>query len=530
MAALGLAASAPPTEIPTIASDAALWDLLPCAAYICNVNGAIVRYNKKAADVWGREPELGDPAEDYCGSYRLCAPDGRLLSPRDGPVAQAIRDGQSYRDVEVIFEHPSGRFVDAEMNIDPVRDDRGRIIGAINCFRDVTARKQAERRLERRESLLQAIVETTPECISIVARDGALLHVNSAGLRMIEADDFAEVEGALASQFIAPEHHADWSALHERVCRGERLSWEFDVVGLRGCRRRMETHAAPLRLPDGSVAELAITHDVTNRKRGEEAARQSEGRLRELLEALPNAIYTTDPQGRVTFYNQAAFDMSGRRPELGSDEWLRSWKLYRTDGSLLPYNESPMARSLQEKRPIRGEETIAERPDGSRVPFVPYPTPLFDATGKLVGAVNMLVDLTDRKKAEEYAQRLAAIVEFSDDAIVSKNTQGIIQTWNKGAARLFGYEAEEAVGQPVNMLIPPERQDEEPAILERIRLGERIDHYETVRTRKDGFSGGHLLDGLAAERRQRQGDRGVENRARHHRAPASGGASPTPHQ
>ncbi|HEY1940663.1 MAG TPA: PAS domain S-box protein [Roseiarcus sp.] len=486
MAAPGLAAAASPAEFAAIASDAALWDLLPCAAYTCNANGAILRYNKKAADIWGREPELGDPAEGYCGSYRPCAPDGRLLSRQDGPVAQAIRDGQSSRDVEVVFEQPSGRLIHAKMNIDPIRDDRGKIIGAINCFQDVTARKQAERRLERRESLLQAVVETTPECITIVARDGSLLHVNHAGLGMIEADDFGDVEGSPASQFIAPEHRAHWSALHEKVCKGDRLTWEFDLVGLRGGRRRMETHAAPLRLPDGSVAALAITHDITTRRQGEEAVRESESRLRELLEALPNAIYTTDAQGLVTFYNQAAIEMFGRRPELGSDEWLRSWKLYRTDGSFLPYDESSMALSLQEKRPIRGEEAIGERPDGSRVHFVPYPTPLVDARGKLVGAVNMLVDLSDRKKAEDYAQRLAAIVEFSDDAIVSKNTHGVIQTWNKGAARLFGYAAEEAIGQPVSMLIPPERQDEEPAILERIRLGERIDHYETVRIRKDG--------------------------------------------
>jgi PAS domain S-box-containing protein len=84
------------------------------------------------------------------------------------------------------------------------------------------------------------------------------------------------------------------------------------------------------------------------------------------------------------------------------------------------------------------------------------------------------------------AQRFAAIVEFSDDAIVSKDLNGIITSWNPGAERLFGYSAEEAIGQPVMMLIPRERQDEEPAILERIRRGERIDHYETVRRRKDG--------------------------------------------
>jgi len=145
-----------------------------------------------------------------------------------------------------------------------------------------------------------------------------------------------------------------------------------------------------------------------------------------------------------------------------------------------------MAVALKTGRPVRGVEAVAERPDGTRVPFSPYPTPIFDASGKLVGAVNMLVDLTHSKRSEENAQRLASIVESSDDAIVSKNLDGIITSWNRGAERLFGYSAEEAIGRPVTMLIPADRADEEPAILERLRRGERIDHYETVRQCKDG--------------------------------------------
>ena len=145
-----------------------------------------------------------------------------------------------------------------------------------------------------------------------------------------------------------------------------------------------------------------------------------------------------------------------------------------------------MAVALKENRSVRGVEAIAERPDGTRVPFIPYPTPLHDSEGRLIGAINMLVDISERKKAEEYAGRLAAIVEFSDDAIVSKNTDGIIQTWNRGAQRLFGYEAEEVIGSPINILIPPDRQDEEPEILNRIRQGDHVPSYETVRMRKDG--------------------------------------------
>src|SRR6202011_4728538 len=113
----------------------------------------------------------------------------------------------------------------------------------------------------------------------------------------------------------------------------------------------------------------------------------------------------------------------------------------------LPHGECPMAMAVKERRPIRGMEAVAERPDGSRVPFIPYPTPIYDASGTFIGAVNMLVDISERKRAEDSAQRLASIVEFSDDAIVSKDLNGIIVSWNSGAQRLFGYTSEEIIGR-----------------------------------------------------------------------------------
>jgi PAS domain S-box-containing protein len=207
---------------------------------------------------------------------------------------------------------------------------------------------------------------------------------------------------------------------------------------------------------------------------------------RALVNALPAPIYMTEAVGRIILYNEAAAAMWGCRPEIGKSQWCGSWKLYWPDGTPLPHDECPMAVTLKTGRPVRGVEAVAERPDGTRVPFMPYPTPLHDASGRLVGAVNMLVDLTEAKRAEQAGQRLAAIVESSDDAIISKDLNGVISSWNSSAERLFGYTAEEAVGKSVTILIPPENHDEELDILDRIRRGERIDHYETVRRRKDG--------------------------------------------
>jgi PAS domain S-box-containing protein len=110
---------------------------------------------------------------------------------------------------------------------------------------------------------------------------------------------------------------------------------------------------------------------------------------------------TTDAAGRITYFNEAAAELWGVRPALGTSTWCGSWKLFWPDGTPLPHDQCPMAMALKENRPIRGMEAIAERPNGIRVPFIPYPTPLHDAAGNLVGAVNMLVDITERKRAEE---------------------------------------------------------------------------------------------------------------------------------
>ena len=119
--------------------------------------------------------------------------------------------------------------------------------------------------------------------------------------------------------------------------------------------------------------------------------------LEQILQLLPAAIYTTDAAGRITMYNHAAAEMWGALPEIGQSEFCGSWKLYRLDGAPLPHDQCPMAIALKERRAINGEEVVAERPDGSRVAFLAYPTPLFDNEGALIGAVNMLVDISGRK-------------------------------------------------------------------------------------------------------------------------------------
>lgn len=204
-----------------------------------------------------------------------------------------------------------------------------------------------------------------------------------------------------------------------------------------------------------------------------------------VLAALPVAIYTTDAEGRITFYNEAAARLWGREPDLFTERWCAAAKLYGYDGTLIRPPKSSIAAALASGQVVHAE-AVLERPDGSRADVTVHCTPLFDTRGKINGCVVMLNDVTQQRAFEQGQGRLSAIVETSDDAILSKNLDGIIQTWNKSAERVFGYTAEEAIGQHILMLIPPDRHDEEPGIIARIKAGERVDHFETIRRRKDG--------------------------------------------
>ena len=131
-----------------------------------------------------------------------------------------------------------------------------------------------------------------------------------------------------------------------------------------------------------------------------EIVRNGEDPLFAALDALPAAIYVTDADGLITHYNRACLHFSGRVPTPGRDRWCVTWKLYGDDGAPLPHDQCPMAVALREKRPVRGVTAVAERPDGTRVSFMPYPTPLLDADGNLTGAVNMLIDIADRSQSD----------------------------------------------------------------------------------------------------------------------------------
>src|SRR5262245_49976857 len=208
----------------------------------------------------------------------------------------------------------------------------------------------------------------------------------------------------------------------------------------------------------------------------------------DVLSLMPTAVYICDVAGRITFFNPRAEKLWGRKPVLNDDneKFCGSFRLWSLAGAEILREQTPMATALKTGNPVINEEIIIERPDSSKISACITIKTLQDNQGLITGAIAVFQDMSYWKITEESRQWLGAIIESSDDAIISKNLNGIIMSWNKGAERIFGYQEQEVIGKPVTVLMPPERYNEEPAILAGIRRGDRFDHYETVRKRKDG--------------------------------------------
>ena len=445
-------------------------------------------------------------------------------TPREyGPCGTVLDRGSA-----LLFSHPE-RYFTYLMPVQPAIEEallvpfyvHGQAVGTIWVIaHDVSRRFDAEdlRVLTTLGKFTGAAYQTQKSLESATAAQQELEEANSA-LRTVQKDlvDFVE-EAVIAMHWVGPDGTILWANPAELELLGYTreeyvghpiAEFHADQERIDDILRRLEAgevlrdYEARLKCKDGSLRTVLIssnilsedgklvrtrcfTRDITAQKLAQERMLESETRLRELIRTLPLAVYTTDAEGRITMFNQAAVELGGSTPQIGTDLWYAFWQFYQPDGTPLPYDQYPMAIALREGRTVEGRELRAIRPDGKQLLLIPHPTALRDSAGKVIGAVNVIVDVTERQKGEQAIRRLAAIVESSEDAIVVKNLDGVITDWNAGAERIFGYTAAEVLGKPVTILIPPDRFDEEPTIIARVRSGQRIEHYETVRRRKDG--------------------------------------------
>jgi PAS domain S-box-containing protein len=288
--------------------------------------------------------------------------------------------------------------------------------------------------------LLRSITLRSPECIKVVALDGRLLQMNPAGLVMIETDDWDCVRHVSAFDLIAPEHRDAWIANHERVCAGESLIWEFDIISLKGTRRSMETHAAPIALSDGTTGQLAITRDVTERKNSSaalqqlnaaleekvhERTRELEAAIRKLQESERSfellvdsvtdyALFMLDPAGCVVSWNAGAKRIKGYE----ADEIIgRSFECFYSEEDRAAGIPGTVLRTAAREGRLETEGWRL-RKDGTRF----WANVIIDAIhtdGQLVAFAKITRDITERRAADaklRQAQKMEAVGQFTGGA------------------------------------------------------------------------------------------------------------------
>lgn len=361
-----------------------------------DATGKRLRVNATACAITGRA------REDLVGGnvFEVMHPEDR---EEDWLQFRRLVGGEIDRySIEKRIVRKDGAVIWASVMTSAVRNEDGTFNYAVRIFQDITETKRAIDALAESEQRLAATYEHAGIAISEVDAHGHLLRVNEATCAITGYSREELLKLTIFDVTHPDDRDSDISTFeHQTVAPANRYAVEKRLIRKDGGIIWVSVTSSIVRDAAGKFRYgIRVMRDITMQRQAREALRASERHFRELLEELPAAVYTTDAAGRLTFYNQAAVELAGATPELGSNDWHAAWRLLRPDGTPLAYDESPMAVTLRENRAVRGAELIGERPDGRRIPFIPYPTPLRDDTGKLIGAVNMLVDISERKQAE----------------------------------------------------------------------------------------------------------------------------------
>ncbi|SKA82641.1 PAS domain S-box-containing protein [Prosthecobacter debontii] len=551
-------------------------EVLPAGVYTCDLEGRITFFNSKAQELWRRTPLLNDLQERFCAFRGVRLPDGTEIAPEQTPIAEAIRLGKSFRHVEAEAVRHDGSSLMASVTIDPLRNDRGEIVGAINIFQDITESRVAARVLEREledrqraihhANFLSALSQklgllNNPKDILSTAAEGLGSHLQVAHCCFMEADENADYlhlvedwhsersrsfpslldvktlgSARLQSDLIQGVLAVEDTATHEMTQRSAHIWVEHDVAAF-ACapfsqagrlRTLLAITASDVR--SWRSDELNLLENVVNRvqplveqARGAEALQKRTERMQLLSETLAQLLSARNPDtvvrelfAKVTMHLSADTFFNFMVNEAGDALELHSYAGISEETAQamhrLEFGQSicgAVAKSCRGLVVNDIRNSLDPRADLVRkLEIQTYVCHPLMAGGKLLGTLSFASRVRhqfdedelkfirivthsaalviEQLQASQARQRLAAIVASSDDAIISKDLNGLITSWNQGAQRIFGYEAHEVIGQPVSILIPEDRLHEEHSILEGVREGNPIHHYETVRQRKDG--------------------------------------------
>ncbi len=432
---------------------------------------------------------------------------------------RATLEGQAPRDgFQLRLQRRSGERFDALIRVAALTGPRSEALGWLAFVTDITARKRAERRGEAEHEvgrilsrsanlseaaplLLEAMCryldwdvaafwctgeDTGPlRLVDVWSRSGSNVDALTRGFVFERGQGLPGLVWASGDALWISDLHRDGRFLRYPAAQGMRSALLFPVSVGSEVEGVVELFTDQARQTDSEMLATAAAlgrqiGQFVERRRAQAALRQSAERYRSMVETANEGIWLIDLAGRTVYCNERMSEMLGYSPA--------EMKEFSPLDCCFPEDvETTRQRILANLAGLREQfDARFRRQDGAELLVMASTSPLRDVEGRISGAFGLFSDVTDRKRAEAAARLLAAIVESSEDAIISKTLDGIIQSWNPAAERIYGYSAAEAVGRSITILLPPDRPDEETGILERMRRGERMEHFETSRMRKDG--------------------------------------------
>ena len=424
-------------------------DNLPHMIFVKNANDLrFIRFNQAGEELLGypKESMIGKTDFDYFPKS-----EADFYNKKD----REVLSGKTQVDIpeEVIQTKFQGtRYLHTKKI--PILDEQGTPQYLLGISEDITEQKQAE--LERREQeiLLHLIFETGPGCIKRVAADGTLLHINPAGLALIEAENASEVLGHSVFDIVVPEHLDAFMQMHQKVIQGKKQTLQFEVQGLKGSRSWIETYAVPFKNPiTNEVEHLAVAHDITTRKQSEEQAKQLCLQNELILSSAGDGIYGLDLKGRTTFVNPAGEKMLGYEPQELIGSFMHGTVHHsKPDGSPYPSEACPMYAVYSDGVIRQVQDEVLWRKDGTSFPVEYTSTPIWQ-DGNLAGAVVTFRDITERKQSEaafnKSRQDFLTLVDSLEGIVWECEFPSYRFTFvSQEAERLLGYSIDEWLGEP----------------------------------------------------------------------------------
>lgn len=410
--------------------------------------------------------------------------DERSRRPAENPVDRVLREGA----VVGLANHTllvarDGSEIPIDDSAAPIRQGDGPVLGVALVFRDVTEQRAAQRAQAR----LAAIVQFSGDAI-VTKNVDSIIQTWNVGAERLFGYSAEEAIGKPITIIFPQDRLNEEETILERLRRGhavERL--ETIRLATDGRRIPVSESTSPLKDTEGNIIGASkIIHDATDIVAAREALIREKELLATTLASIGDGVIVTDNQSRVTFLNPEA-------------ERLTGWTSSNAEGRPLSVvfrivnertrrlAENPVEKALRLGTIVGlANHTMLLREDGAEFLIDDSAAPIRDKDGALFGVVLVFRDVTEQRRLYEAREQLAAIVEYSGEAIATKNLDGIIQTWNASAEKLLGYRADEIVGKPVTILIPPDRLSDEDEILSRLRRGLPAERLETIRLKKDG--------------------------------------------